>query len=315
MAGVGDRSFRRIVRRFGGVGMVVTEFALADRLAARDPKALAKLRFDPDERPVAVQLLGRDPETLARAAAIAQELSPDAVDLNLGCPMRKITRRGAGVALMDDLDRVAGILESCLRELSVPLTVKCRLDRGEPSRSCGGDEGPSHAYLEIGRMAQELGVAAVTLHPRSGRALYDGVADWEHVRCLARALRIPVIGNGDVRSADQAVAWRARAGCEGVMIGRAAVGRPWIFREVLDLWDGSGAAGSIDPRQARAALLAGLREVVEREHPNVAFHKLRTFAGRYAREVPHTAALRRGLGRVRDAGAVLELLREHLLGR
>jgi hypothetical protein len=311
MAGVGDQAFRRIVRGFGGVGLVVTEFALAERLAARDPQALSKLRFGADERPVAVQILGGDPETMARAAAVARELEPDAVDLNLGCPMRKITRRGSGVALMDDPARVARIVAGCRRELDVPLTVKCRLGwGGRPGERDAGRD----AYLEVGRIAEELGADAITLHPRSGRALYDGAADWEHVRRLTRAVRIPVIGNGDVRSAGQAVAWQARAGCAGVMIGRAAVARPWIFREIAAVWEGDGPAAVPEPRRARETLLAGLQAIPRRESPSLAFHKLRTFAGRYAREAEDTAALRRGLGRARDAGEVLELLAEHLLG-
>jgi nifR3 family TIM-barrel protein len=310
MAGVGDQAFRRIVRRFGGVGLVVTEFALADRLAARDPKALSKLRFGADERPVAVQILGGDPETMARAAAVARELDPDAVDLNLGCPMRKITRRGSGVALMDDPERVARIITGCRRELDVPLTVKCRLAWSERSYDRDGGRDP---YLEVGRIAEELGADAITLHPRSGRALYDGAADWEHVGRLVRAVRIPVIGNGDVRSAGQAVAWQARAGCAGVMIGRAAVARPWIFREIAASWESAGPAGVPEPRRDREALLAGLRAIPRGEPPSRAFHKLRTFAGRYAREAEDTAALRRGLGRARDAEEVLELLAEHLL--
>jgi nifR3 family TIM-barrel protein len=305
MAGVGDAGFRRVVRRFGGLGLVVTEFALADRLAVRDPRALAKLRFGSDERPVAVQILGGDPEAVSRAAAVAQELEPDVVDLNLGCPMRKITRRGAGVALMDDPDRVGRLIEACRRELSVPLTIKCRTAR----RIASGAE----AYLEVGRIAEELGAAAITLHPRSGTALYEGEADWEHVQRLVRAVRIPVIGNGDVRWPGQAADWQSRSGCAGVMIGRAAVGRPWIFRDILALWDGQPATSS-DGLEDRGTLLAALREQARQDPPQEAFHRLRCFAGRYAREVPDTAVLRRGLGRARDADEVLELLAAHLLG-
>jgi nifR3 family TIM-barrel protein len=303
MAGVGDVHFRRLVRGFGGVGLVVTEFALAEGLAERDPRALAKLRFAEDERPVAVQILGADPETARRAAAVAQSLEPDLCDLNLGCPMRKITRRGAGVALMDEPERAARLIEACRRELSVPLTLKLRLGRRE------GPEGET--YQQIARIAEELGVAAIALHPRSGRALYDGRADWRHVGRLVGAVGIPVIGNGDVRAPEDAVRRKRETGCDGVMIGRAAIARPWIFRQVAAMWEGRGEPG-MEPAQARRALLEGLREIAREQPEPVARHRLRCFAGRYAKEEPGTAALGRGLGRARDTREILDLLADHL---
>jgi nifR3 family TIM-barrel protein len=303
MAGVGDLHFRRLVRGFGGVGLVVTEFALAERLAAGDRRALEKLRFAADERPVAVQILGGDPDTVGRAAAVAQSLGPDLCDLNLGCPMRKITRRGAGVALMDDPDRVARLIEACRRELSIPLTLKLRLGRREGRESA--------TYLEVARIAEELGVAAITLHPRSGEALYGGRAEWGHVGRLARAVGIPVIGNGDVRHPAQAVTRMRETGCSGVMIGRASLARPWIFRQTAALWHGQHGP-AVDPVRARRALLDGLGAIARGQPEPVARHRLRCFAGRYAREAPDTAALRRGLGRARDAREILDLLADHL---
>lgn len=303
MAGIGDRHFRRLVRGFGGVGLVVTEFALAGPLARREPAALDRLRFDPDERPVAVQILGADPETLARAAAVAQTLGPDVCDLNLGCPVRKITRRGAGVALMADPDRAARAIEACRRELSIPLTVKLRLGRRPGAEA--------ETYLEVARAAEAAGADGVTLHPRSGRALYAGNADWSHVGRLARSLEIPVVGNGDVRSAEQAIGRWLETGCAGVMIGRAAIGRPWIFREAAGLWAGA-TEPKIDSAVASRALVAGLERIVEQEPEPAALHRLRCYAGRYASEAEGTAGLRRQLGRARCAREVLDRLAEHL---
>lgn len=306
MAGVCDRHFRMAIRRIGGLGLSMTEFALAAPLAARGRAALARLRFEDDERPVAVQVLGTDPEALGRAAAVVESLRPDACDLNLGCPMPKITRRGGGASLTDDPGRLREALEAMLSELTVPLTVKCRLGAGR----LPGDEN----YLKVAEICQQTGVAAITLHPRSVRDKYAGQARWEHVRRLKTAVDIPVIGNGDVRSAGQALARQAETGCDAVMIGRGAIARPWIFRKIAAAWGVEGVAAP-DPAAATAVVIDALGEMVAAEPPGRALHGLRAFAGRWAREAGAPREFREAVGSAPDAPSLLGRLSDALRAR
>ena len=219
MAGVTNHAFRIICRRFGA-GVVYTDMISSYGLHYRNPKTFRMFDWLPDERPVAVQIFGADPEKMASGAKAIAEAGADIVDINLGCPVPKVTKTGAGAALMNDLDTARRIMEAVVRAVDVPVTIKTR-------------KGPNESLVtavELSRMAQDAGVAAVAIHGRTAAQGYSGTADWSVIRQAKEAVGIPIIGNGDVKSPEDAKRMLDETGCDGVMIGRASLGNPWIFQ-------------------------------------------------------------------------------------
>ena len=294
MAGITDRDFRSIVRRIGGVGMVGMEFLPAKGLVAGDRRTLRLLHFTDEERPLSMQIYGGDADTLAAAAREVAALGPDACDINMGCPANQVLKGCAGAALMGDLATARRIVAAVRRELSIPLTVKFRLGLDERRLN----------YLELGRICQGEGADGVMLHARTARQMFRGEAAWEHVARLKAALAIPVVGNGDVRSAEDAVRMLAATGCDGVMIGRGATRNPWIFRQAAALLSG----GDVTPpslAERRSLVLDHFRAVVSREPAPLALHKLRTFTGVYSHGLPSGERLRRQIQQLPDAPALI----------
>lgn len=302
MAGITDHHFRLLVRRMGGVGLVAMEFISADAVARGIDKIIRKLRFTEEERPIAIQIYGREPEAMARCAEVVEELRPDVCDINMGCPANKVLRGCAGAALMGDLPRAAAIVAACRKKLTVPLTVKFRLGLGTGATPLN--------YLELGRICQDLGADAVTLHARTAAQLYTGRADWSHIARLKEALAIPVIGNGDVRGADEARAMLRETGADAVMIGRAVLTDPWIFRRIA-----ASFAGEMCPPPTVEDRLAMIRThfswIVRDERDPVRLHKLRTFLGRYTHGLPGGAELRRRIHAMAAPEDFLSALEEH----
>jgi tRNA-dihydrouridine synthase B len=220
MAGITNAPFRLIARECGS-GLTTTEEMDAAALLMNHPHADAIAAYYPEERPLAMQLLGKDAELLVRAAEKCQRLGADIVDLNMGCPMPKITAKGKGAALMRDVAGTALILRALRKALSVPLTVKIR----------GGWDDEHLNAVEVAQMAESEGVDAITVHPRTRSQRFTGKAPWTIIREVVEAVGVPVTGNGDVRSMAEARAMMAETGCHSVMIGRGALGHPWIFDE------------------------------------------------------------------------------------
>ncbi len=223
MAGITNAPFRLIARECGS-GLTTTEEMDAAALLTNHLHADAIAAYYPEERPLAMQLLGKDPEILARAAERCQALGADIVDLNMGCPVPKITGKGKGAALMRDVAGTALILRALRKALSVPLTVKIR----------GGWDDEHLNAVEVAQMAEAEGVDAITVHPRTRSQRFTGKAPWTIIGEVVEAVRIPVTGNGDVGSMAEARRMMAQTGCHSVMIGRGALGSPWIFDEGLD---------------------------------------------------------------------------------
>ncbi len=218
MAGVTDAPFRLICRECGA-GPLTTEEIDARALVLGNARTAAMARYLPEERPLAFQLLGGDPDVLAEAARELQAAGADAIDLNMGCPAPKIVAKGQGAALMRDPMRAAVIFRTLRKVVAVPLTIKIR----------GGWDDRTVNAVEIARIAESEGVDAVTVHPRTRSQQYTGRAPWDIIRAVVQAVAIPVTGNGDVRSRGDAVAMAEATGCAAVMIGRGALGAPWIF--------------------------------------------------------------------------------------
>ena len=223
MAGVTDTVFRRFIRNLGGCGLIMTEFTSADGvLRKKDQKAKRYLHFYEDEHPISAQLFGSDPNVMAEAARMVEGLGFDLVDLNLGCPAKKVVKCNGGSGLLRDLPAIEKIFEAVRAAVKIPFTVKFRAGWNDEEIVC----------VELARMAEACGLAAVALHARTREMGYSGNARWEWIAAIKDAVKIPVIGNGDIRSPEDACAMVTQTGCDAVMIGRSAPSNPWIFRQI-----------------------------------------------------------------------------------
>jgi tRNA-dihydrouridine synthase B len=223
MAGVTDTVFRRFIRNLGGCGLIMTEFTSADGvLRKKDQKAKRYLHFYEDEHPISAQLFGSDPNVMAEAARMVEGLGFDLVDLNLGCPAKKVVKCNGGSGLLRDLPAIGKIFEAVRAAVTIPFTVKFRAGWNDEEIVC----------VELARMAENCGLAAVALHARTREMGYSGQARWEWIAAVKDAVKIPVIGNGDIRSPEDACAMVTQTGCDAVMIGRTAPSNPWIFRQI-----------------------------------------------------------------------------------
>jgi nifR3 family TIM-barrel protein len=223
MAGVTDTVFRRFIRNLGGCGLIMTEFTSADGvLRAKDQKAKRYLHFYEDEHPISAQLFGSNPQVMAEAARMVEGLGFDLVDLNLGCPAKKVVKCNGGSGLLRDLPAIGQIFEAVRKAVTIPFTVKFRAGWNDSEIVC----------VELAKMAEDCGLCAVALHARTREQGYSGNANWEWIAAVKDAVRIPVIGNGDIRSPEDACAMVAQTGCDAVMIGRMAPANPWIFRQI-----------------------------------------------------------------------------------
>jgi tRNA-dihydrouridine synthase B len=230
MAGVTDTVFRRFIRNLGGCGLIMTEFTSADGvLRAKDKKAKRYLHFYEDEHPISAQLFGSDPQVMADAARIVEDLGFDLVDLNLGCPAKKVVKCNGGSGLLRDLPRIRGIFEAVRDAVKIPFTVKFRAGWNDDEIVC----------VELAKIAEDCGLCAVALHARTREQGYSGTARWEWIAAVKDAVKIPVIGNGDIRTPEDACAMVAATGCDAVMIGRTAPANPWIFRQIEQYCAGS----------------------------------------------------------------------------
>ncbi len=294
MAGVTDTVFRRFIRKLGGCGLIMTEFTSADGvLRAKDKKAKRYLHFYEDEHPISAQLFGSDPQVMADAARLVEDLGFDLVDLNLGCPAKQVVKCNGGSGLLRDLPRIGEIFKSVRAAVKIPFTVKFRAGWNDQEIVC----------VELARMAEDCGLCGVALHARTSEQGYSGNARWEWIAAVKHAVRIPVIGNGDIRSPHDAAVMIEQTGCDAVMIGRTAASNPWIFRQIAQY----GAAGAYDePTELdRYEMIRTYFEMlIEEEMPGAA-GKMKQFASWFTHGVPGGAALRKTIYEARNEREIL----------
>lgn len=293
MAGVTDSVFRRLIREQGGCGLLMTEFTSADGLSQAGARTRRYLYFTEDEHPIAAQLFGANPETLAQAAELVEALGFDSVDINLGCPAKKVVKCG-GSGLLRDLPLLAAILRRVRAAVRIPLTLKFR---------AGWDEN-SIVVREVGRLAQDCGVEAIALHPRTRMQGYSGRADWRLIAELKEAVEIPVVGNGDIQRPEDAERMFRQTGCDAVMIGRAAATNPWIFRQMADYFS-TGSYTQPSEEDRYRLLREFYRRLLLPKDPE-ALGKMKQFASRFTHGVRDGAALRRAVYSARSTTEVLD---------
>ena len=225
MAGITDCSFRSFMREMG-CGVMITELVSATGLQFNSAKTRKLMKFDQCQHPIGIQIFGEDPEMLSRAAQAAEQLGADFVDLNLGCPVPKVVKKGAGAAILKDLVTLRNILRAIKGSVGIPVTIKVRTGWDEKTRNTE----------DVVRVAHDEGITWVAIHGRTRAAGYSGKADWEYIKKVKQVSPIPVLGNGDIHSAEQACDRLKQSACDGVMIGRGCLKNPWIFQEALSLW-------------------------------------------------------------------------------
>jgi tRNA-dihydrouridine synthase B len=299
MSGITDSAYRSLVkeRNPGAIGLVVTELISIEALTRQNLRTRDMMRFRALEHPISIQLFGADPGRMAQSALIAQDLGADIVDVNCGCPAPKVTKRGGGAELMRRPAVLQDILQALRRVLSIPFTVKLRAGWDEQSRNA----------VDVARMAEGEGVQAIAVHGRTRTQLYTGEPDWELVARVKQAVRVPVIGSGDVTSAPGALARLAESGVDGIMIGRATLSHPWIFREIDALQRGLPMPVPTPAERFNAVdrLIARLEEDLT---PAAALGRARGLACRMVKHLRGGAELRAALTRAPTTTAMRQLL-------
>jgi tRNA-dihydrouridine synthase B len=299
MAGVTDTVFRRFIRNLGGCGLIMTEFTSADGvLRAKDQKAKRYLHFYEDEHPISAQLFGSDPRVMADAARMVEDLGFDLVDLNLGCPAKKVVKCNGGSGLLRDLPAIGKIFEAVRAAIKIPFTVKFRAGWDDENIVC----------VELAKMAEDCGLCAVALHARTREQGYSGAARWEWITAIKQAVKIPVIGNGDIRTPQDACSIVAQTGCDAVMIGRTAPANPWIFRQI-EQYTASGCYEEPAEADRYQMIRTYFQMLIEEELPD-AVGKMKQFASWFTHGVPGGAGLRKAIYESKSAPEILARVEE-----
>jgi tRNA-dihydrouridine synthase B len=298
MAGLTDSVFRRLIKRLGGCGLVMTEFTSAEGLTRNSLKSKRMLFYHEEERPVTAQLFGAEPSRLAEATRMVEDLGFDAIDLNLGCPAKKVVKACGGSALLRETRLLEEILKTIRAATNLPFTIKIRAGWSETEI----------VSVQVGKMAEDIGINAIAFHPRTRVQGFSGHSDWNLIGELKAALKIPVIGNGDIVTPEDAFRMKRETGCDGVMIGRGALSNPWIFRQIHELENG------LVPTQpdvaAKYQLIKSYFQLLFEEETPGAIGKMKQFASWFTHAIPYGAALRKSIYESQTESEVMERIEE-----
>jgi nifR3 family TIM-barrel protein len=299
MAGITNWPFRLICRDFG-VALTFTEMVSANGLARSMRKTLHYLQIHPADRPLGVQIFGTDPAILSQAARIVTDLGADLLDINMGCPVKKVVKTGAGAALMKDPPRIRAILQSVRSSTQLPLTVKLR----------AGWNPKQINVAELSEMAQDCGVDAVSIHPRTADQGFSGSADWSIIAEVKKRLRIPVIGNGDIKNGADAVRMMRTTGCDAVMVGRGCLGNPWIFKQMDARMRGLGDPALPSPAQREQMIGRHLEMELAVSGDASGIKTFRKHLLWYTKGLKGGASFRQMVGIIEDKNLLLEKVHE-----
>ncbi len=298
LAGITDAPMRRICS-MQGAAMVYSEMISAKGLWYRDKNTERLLYMYEDEGPVALQLFGSEPEIMSFAAAKLEERRNVILDVNMGCPVPKVVKNGEGSALLKNPELAGRIIEAMVKETGKPVTAKIRM---------GWDESSVNA-VEVAKILEQAGASAVAVHGRTREQYYTGKADWDIIREVKQAVKIPVIGNGDIFSGRDALDMIEQTGCDFVMIARGALGNPWIFAEAKALWEGKEPPKAPDAREKREMLEKHFCDLLELKGEYAAVREMRKHTGWYLKGMPGAAAMRREINQITDAQELRDKLR------
>ncbi len=303
MAGVSEPPFRQICRTHGA-DVLMTEFLAAEAIRRGIRKTLEGCEFEESERPIGVQIYGADAEAMGRAAAIVTEAyQPTFIDINFGCPVKKVVQRNGGSGCLRDLELVVRIIRTVVGSTHLPVTVKTRSGWSEETRH----------PVDIALRMQDAGAKAFTLHARTRTQMFTGKANWDEIAAVVEALEVPVIGNGDIETPEDVVRMRNHTGCAGVMIGRGSFGNPWIFRESRALLDGTARPAHPQPAERFAVALEHAALALRLQGDNrKTVMEFRKHLGWYAKGLPQASALRERLFQVESMAAAEAIFREYL---
>ncbi len=300
MAGITDHPFRVLCRRFG-VGVVYTEFVSANGVIREGVKTFDLARFTDDERPIGIQVFGEDADTIAQSAAmLVDRLNPDIIDLNFGCPVPKVTKRGAGSAMLRDLNLMRSVVRATVQAVpNTPVTVKMR---------AGWDQNCIVA-VDAARIIADEGAAAITLHPRTTKMGFEGKADWSLIKAVKETVSIPVIGNGDIGSAHDAMRMFEETGCDAVMVARGALGNPWLFQDISQLMNG-GELIPVTMIERIEVCRTHLHLMLDSKSERLAVNLMKKHIGWYLKGFPGAASWRKKVIALDDAASIDNTLKE-----